>query len=61
MEVASLELFQQKGSKDDVHISAPASNAVNNAAILLPEKSSREECFGGNYRSLSNFAIDPIV
>ena len=44
-----------------MHISAPASKAVNNGAELLPENSSREEYFGSNLRSLSNFAIDPTV
>ena len=44
-----------------MHISAPASKAVNNGAKLLPENSSYEKYFWGNSRSLSNFAIDPTV
>ena len=49
------------GGRDDVHISAPTSKAINNGAEPLPENSSREEYFGGNSRSLSYFAIDPTV
>ena len=44
-----------------MHISAPTSKAVNNGAESLPEKSSCEECLGGNSRSLSNYAIEPTV
>ena len=61
-EVALLELVQQLGrGRDDVHIAALASKAVNNNVVPLPEKSFCEECLGGNSRSLSKFAIDSIV
>ena len=60
--MALLELLPHLGGgRDDVHILAPASKAVNNGVEPHPENSSHEEYFGGNSRSLSNLTIDPTV